>query len=210
MQLHRPLGVLTPTLDGDVLGVLAAATTSFTGRQIARLLPDHSQSGVQNVLRRLVQQGIVTLTAAGSAHLYSLNRDHLAAAYVIGLRRLQDQFRQRLSTLVSEWPVPAEVVIVFGSAARGTMEPDSDIDLFVVRPPSVDDDLWAEQTAVLTERVSAWTGNQARIVEMTAAEARDGLVHGDGLLLAIRDEGDVVVGDPRYLHRLERARMGAL
>lgn len=204
MELQRPLSVVTPTLDGDVLCVLARADAAFTGRQVARLLPDRSQKGVHNVLRRLSEQGIVRMAVAGPAHLYSLNRDHLAAPHIVGLCELKDQLRQRVAELVRSWSVPAEAVILFGSAARGEMGPASDIDLFVVRPASVDEDVWLEQTAELAARVSAWTGNDARPVEMTPEEVRDGLDEGDGLLRDIRDEGQVLFGDPRYLHRIGR------
>lgn len=201
MELQRPLAVVTPTIDGDVLCVLAGADAAFTGRQVARLLPDHSQKGIHNVLRRLVEQGIVRMAVAGPAHLYNLNREHLAAPCIVSLCQLKDQLRQRVGELVQGWSVPVEAVILFGSAARGEMRPASDIDLLVVRPASVDEEVWDEQSAELTERVSAWTGNDARTVEMTPAEVRDGLEAGDGLLRAIRDEGQVLFGDPRYLRR---------
>ena len=37
MQLHNPVGVVTPTLDAPVLAVLARAKHPFTGRQVHRL-----------------------------------------------------------------------------------------------------------------------------------------------------------------------------
>ncbi len=205
MELQRPLAVVTPTIDAEVLCVLAGADAAFTGRQVARLIPSHSQKGVHNVLRRLAEQGIVTIAVAGSAHLYRLNTDHLAAAYIIGLCQVKNQLRQRVTELVQRWAVPAETVILFGSAARGDMRPTSDIDLFVVRPGSVDDALWLEQVAQLAEKVTAWTGNDARVVEMTPGEFRDGLDEGDDLLTSIRDEGQALFGDPSSLHRLGRA-----
>lgn len=206
MQLHRPLAVVTPTLDGDVLRVLSNADAAFTGRQVARLLPQHSQKGVQNVLRRLVEQGIVTRSVAGPAHQYRLNREHLAAPYVVALSQLRDELGRRVAELVAEWTNPADAVILFGSAARNEMRPNSDIDLFVVRPSSVDDDVWVDQSAHLSERISAWTGNDTRVLEMTPDEARRGLAQGDEVLCAIRDEGQVLFGDTRYLPRLEHAR----
>ena len=36
MDLARPLAVVAPTLDADVLGVLAAGDVSLTGREIQR------------------------------------------------------------------------------------------------------------------------------------------------------------------------------
>lgn len=208
MELQHPLAVVTPTLDGDVLCVLAGADAAFTGRQVARLLPDHSQKGVHNVLRRLVEQGVVTMAVAGPAHLYRLNREHLAAPHIIGICQLKDQLRRRVAELVAGWPVPAEAVILFGSAARGEMRPASDIDLLVVRPASVDEDAWIEQTTELAEEVSAWTGNDTRTVEMTPVEVLTGLAEGDGLLRSIRDEGQTLFGDPRYLHRIGREARG--
>lgn len=67
-----------------------------------------------------------------------------------------------------------------------------------------DEDRWQQQTLDLSQRVTAWTGNDIRILEVSANEVRDGLLHGDGALLAIRDEGRVLCGAPRALHRLVR------
>jgi hypothetical protein len=38
MDFGRPFNVVTPTLDGDVLGVLAGAEEEFTGRRIHQVL----------------------------------------------------------------------------------------------------------------------------------------------------------------------------
>jgi hypothetical protein len=78
MDFSRPLGVVSPTLDGDVLTVLAAADEEFSGRRIQRLLGHSSEPGVRKAAERLVEQGVVLRRPAGRAKLYRLNRQHLA------------------------------------------------------------------------------------------------------------------------------------
>ena len=70
------------------------------------------------------------------------------------------------------WTYSSAFAALFGSAARGNMRPDSDIDLFVVRPGEVhaDSARWAEQLTDLSERLTACTGCDARALELSAVE----------------------------------------
>ncbi|MCX6431393.1 MAG: hypothetical protein NTX29_00930 [Actinobacteria bacterium] len=72
MELSRPLSVITPTLDGDVLRVLALADADFTSGDIHRVLDGPSIRGIHNTLGRLTEQGIVSRRPAGRANLYRL------------------------------------------------------------------------------------------------------------------------------------------
>lgn len=201
MDLDRPLGLLTPTVDADVLAVLAGATASFTGRQVHHVAKRHSERGVRNALHRLTEQGIVLAERAGSSVLYSLNRSHLAAPYIVGLAELRSELLRRIGEEVRQWRVPADFVSLFGSAARREMSLHSDIDLFVVRPDLVDgDDVgWQEQTTQLSDQVTAWTGNDARIFELSRAEVVDGLDRKEMVLFDIRDHGLRLHGASGYL-----------
>jgi hypothetical protein len=86
------------------------------------------------------------------------------------------------------------------------MHPESDIDLLVLRSDTVDadDPLWRTQLDALASNVTAWTGNDTRILEFGVGEARRGLAAGDGVLLAARDRGIVVHGPLTYLSELGR------
>ena len=57
MQLNKPFATVTPTLDGDVLAVLASADVTFTVSQIQRILTTVSGEGIRKVLTRLTAQG---------------------------------------------------------------------------------------------------------------------------------------------------------
>jgi predicted nucleotidyltransferase len=167
MDFRRPLSVVAPTLDGDVLGVLAGADEEFTGRRIHRVLGRGSEPGVRKAADRLVEQGIVSRRQAGQAKLYSLNREHLAAPYVEQLASLRQQLVERLKSSVGEWEIAPTVLFLFGSVARGEAGTESDLDLFVLRPTvkRVEEDRWQAQIAELENEATAWTGNEARVVE---------------------------------------------
>lgn len=200
LNLSRPLAVVTPTVDADVLVVLAGASASFTGRQVHQISGRHSEKGVRNALQRLCLQGLVSRTPAGSADLYELNRDHLAAEHVLGLARMQAELWRRISAMASGWRLVPLYVAVFGSAARGDMNLDSDIDLFVVRPDGLDiDDVdWVSQMGNLSDRVTAWTGNDTRVLEMKVAEVRAGLLTPEPVLIDIQRQGLALFGSTDF------------
>lgn len=186
MDMGNPTAAVTPTLDGPVLSVLAGTTRPLTGRAIARLVPHGSQKGVQLVLNRLTGQGLVQRQEAGRAALYELNRDHVAAPAAEALAGIRARLFKRLRGTLAGWTIRANHASMFGSAARGDRDNESDIDLFIVRPKATaeDDAAWREQLDRLARDVSAWTGNEAGIVEVSAADVE-----------RLRDERPAVVDE---------------
>jgi predicted nucleotidyltransferase len=104
----------------------------------------------------------------GQAFTYQLNHDHLSAAHIVGLARIQDTLLSRIRHELGSWEVPAVYAAVFGSVARGTMTPDSDLDLLLIR--SDDDARWETQVHELVTAVANWVGNDTRPLEFTATE----------------------------------------
>ncbi|HJP80036.1 MAG TPA: nucleotidyltransferase domain-containing protein [Pseudonocardiaceae bacterium] len=205
MELGRPLATITPTLDGDVLAVLARSDVTFTTGQLHRILTRNSEEGIRKVLARLVRQGIVYSDKVGNAFTYRLNRDHLAAEYVIGLANLQTKLLKRIEDRLESWTQPPVYAAVFGSAARGSMAADSDLDLLLIQPDDADDALWETQVSDLTAEVTRWTGNDARPLEFTAsdlaARGRD-----EPVLSAVLDHGLTVAGTRSWLSKQLRKR----
>jgi predicted nucleotidyltransferase len=206
VNLSRPLTLITPTVDADVLAVLAGASASFTGRQVHRLAGRRSERGVRNALHRLCEQGVVVRQRVGTSDLYTLNRAHLAAPHIEGLAQLREEFLRRISTEFETWEISAEYAALFGSAARGDMAADSDIDLLIVRSNAVDvdDDQWRQQLAELASDVTAWTGNDARVFELNTREVQAGLAADETVLSDIRDEGVTLYGPSIFLQRTRR------
>lgn len=201
MLLQRPFEALMPTLDGDVLFVLARADAAFTGGDLARLLPHASPDGVRKAAQRLVAHGVVAVEQVGQAYRYSLNRRHLLAAAVVAIARAADALRESVHDHVQGWPRPPELVLLFGSAARGDMRTDSDIDLLVVAAPCDEVD---EAAADLAGAVTGWTGNDARIVHLSPQELRDAFAARDSFIMELLTDGQVLWGPERYLQRVRR------
>jgi hypothetical protein len=206
MDFRRPLQVVTPTLDGDVLSVLARAEAEMTGRELQRVIGRGSHQGIRNAADRLAEQGIVSRRAAGNANLYQLNRDHVAASWIEGLASLPAQVLDRLRDAINGWGQPPVLVVLFGSVARGEATPESDLDLLVVRPADCEPDerAWQQQLSELQTRASAWTGNDTRVLEfgeqeLTAGKPRQVLTD------AARD-GIELYGTLRLLRRGSKAQ----
>jgi predicted nucleotidyltransferase len=197
MDFRQPLRVVTPTLDAEVLRVLAGTTAGLTGREISRLMGSKTHEGTRRVLERLVTQGIVLREPVGRAYSYQLNRDHLAAPHVEGLAALRLELVARLRRRIGEWRTAPLLAVLFGSVARGDADPTSDVDLLVIRPAKIDPDSdeWRDQLLDLERSTTAWTGNDTRVLEYDErelrAEAREESVLREALVDGIELYGDV-------------------
>jgi predicted nucleotidyltransferase len=209
MDYRRPLHVVTPTLDGDVLAALARADIELTGRELARQVGHGSPEGVRRAADRLVGQGTLLRRAAGAANLYRLNRDHLAAPWIEGLAGIREQLIERLRARLAGWEQPAKVALLFGSVARGEASADSDLDLLVVRGRGCgpDSDVWRSQLLDLSQSATAWTGNDARVLEYGEVELADAA--GEPLLEEALRDGIELCGSRRTLRRLMRPEVRA-
>lgn len=202
MDLSHPLELIGHRVDGRILEVLSGADAPFTGRQVHALVGQYSVSTVQAGLDRLRRQGIVNAEPAGRAILYRLNVDHLAAVHVRALAHLRRELLRRLRAELESWDPRPRAAYVFGSTARQQSTADSDIDICLVRSEEIDDPdhpEWRTRVDSLARTVTAWTGNDTRVVEFGEAEIRAGAGR-DPLLVSIRDEGIAVVGDEALLH----------
>jgi predicted nucleotidyltransferase len=204
MQFSQPLAVVTPTLDGPVLAVLAMADESFTTGQINRILDRHSEEGIRKVLHRLTDQGIVTTDRVGAAFSYRFNREHLAAQHIVRLADLRTEFLRQLETVLASWSQPPVYAAVFGSAARGAMGAESDIDILLIRQDDGDEALWADQVDGLVQTVSRWTGNDTRPLEYAVHELE--AAGREPVLADVLRDGLTVHGRRSWLHAHLRSR----
>lgn len=178
--------------------MLASNNAAFTAGQLHRVLGHHSVEGIRKALRRLAQQGVVRAGSVGATFAYSLNRDHIAADHIIGLARLGETFLKRLEDYLRSWEVPPVYAAVFGSAARGSMTVNSDLDLLLIRPDDVGHDIWETQVNDLVNRVATWLGNDVRPLELTPAQV---LAHGhqEPVLQDVVQDGLTVAGSRGWL-----------
>ncbi|TFH71199.1 nucleotidyltransferase domain-containing protein [Cellulomonas sp. HD19AZ1] len=202
MDITRPLAVVAPTLDADVLyRLLRAEEVAFTAGQLQRLIPERSVDGVRRTLERLSRQGVVNAVHVGHAITYRLNSDHLA---VPGLRLLAAQPAElvdRMARQLDTWPVQPLYASIFGSWARSQTTETSDVDLLVILPTAAADEVEAF-VRDLEDRVHAWTGNDARVLLLDQEQVRDESLRP--VLQNAQRDGIRVAGDEHWLRRALR------
>ena len=155
-----------------------------------------SQRRVARILNDLVHAGLVDRAPAGSASLFFLNRDHVAASPVEALASLRAQLWSRMAERAQAWTSPPDAIVVYGSTARGDGDTASDIDLLVIRPDDVDehDPSWHRDLSDLAARVTRWTGNPCEVLDRSVGQLRSMAADGESLLAEIRRDGRAVVG----------------
>ena len=172
VDFFRPYRVVTPTLEGPILRVLAGAESSLTRTQIRHLVEEASEAGIRKALERLVNQGIVVEESIGGRYLYQANRDHLLWPSIEGLFNARRLLRERVEQHAATWAPPPISIGLFGSIAAGTADEKSDVDILVVRPSmtSTDEDGWERQINDLQDSLMRWTGNPCDVIEMSLEE----------------------------------------
>jgi predicted nucleotidyltransferase len=210
---------VTPTLDGAVLAVLAAAGKPLTVGQVAEQAVRGSEIGIRRSLARLVEQGTVRATVMGRNQVHELNREHVAADVALMLAGLRTELWRRFRDELASWRPRPLYAAVFGSAARGDGDESSDVDLLVVHPPfpgekpgrisaslrtviadalgqfmtsSTELDAakqWEEQLDLLRERVEQWTGNALQVVDLSFHDWRHPTEEHRRLLIEVERDG---------------------
>ncbi|HVA70439.1 MAG TPA: nucleotidyltransferase domain-containing protein [Acidimicrobiales bacterium] len=156
MNLSDPSMAITSSLDGPVLVVLASVGKPLTVSEVASKSARGSEIGIRKSLGRLLAQGVVVCTELGNTRVYSLNRDHLAAAVVVEMAEMRSELWRRIAREVERWTVRPLYASVFGSAARHEGDTDSDIDLLVVRPSTISEVNEAQKSKSIWSALGMW------------------------------------------------------
>jgi predicted nucleotidyltransferase len=181
VDLSSPISSVIPSAHGAVLAVLARTHEPLSGRRVAALTDGRvGQRRVNDVLGELADAGIVRCERHPPAKLYVLNREHVAAEGIIALANQCEALLGRIRDELVGWQVPPVSACLFGSAARGSAQLDSDLDILLVTDlhDARRESEWQHQVDRLTEQVQAWSGNACEVLELSrddlaAAAARD-------------------------------------
>ena len=196
VHVGRPYTAVSPSLEGEVLQTLAGTTMALTGRQVGLLTGRSSHSGVLDALNRLTDQGLVDRVELNRAYLFSLNREHLAYPAVEALTGMRTALFERTRRELGSWQIAPTHVSLFGSAARGDGDTQSDIDLFVVRPTGVaeEDARWREQLDGLASKIERWTGNRLAVLELAEEELAQLATRNPRIVGDLRSDAIVLSG----------------
>lgn len=158
---------------------------SVSGREIARRA-GVSNPTAQSVLSSLSDQGLLLITRSLRVTYYRLNSDHVLAPVIADLfaheDRLLQGLRQDLGRALPQL-VDVDAAYIFGSAARGEMRPDSDIDVAVTLKRGTE--LPDEQDDI--DALSRRYGSRINLIELRPRRSRNlrPIVMREGLPIAI-------------------------
>lgn len=141
-----------------------------------------------------MRNGIAAEHRIGHAVGYSLNRAHILAEAVLEIASAKRRLLDRIQAEIATWDPQPAAVWLFGSAARGAMTLESDIDLLIVSPGPVDQ--LDAQIGVLTDRVQQWTGNACNPLIYEAEEIADAQIFRE-----ILKDGVCLIGERSWLRR---------
>jgi predicted nucleotidyltransferase len=172
MDLTNPTRALAPTIDLQLLTILAGVNGEMSGSEVSRLATLVTPRGVFKALTRLETEGIVQIRTASRINFYSFNRDHVAADAVIAAMGLRQKLFDRIKGKVKSWKIQPVSLAIFGSAVRGDGTSESDIDVLVIRSNKVDEDFptWEEQIYELSQLIYKWSGNHASMIQTNEKE----------------------------------------
>lgn len=194
MKLHSPFSALaTTSVDALALKVLAGADHIFSVSEVHRLAPEKaSREAIRLSLGRLAQHGIASEHRIGHAVGYSLNRAHLLAGAIPQIASAKQRLLDCIQDEVATWDPQPVAVWLFGSAARGEMTLESDIDLLFVTPGPTEQ--LGAQIGVLADRVRLWTGNTCNPLVYAAEEVSEAEVFRE-----ILKDGACLAGERSWL-----------
>jgi hypothetical protein len=163
--------------------------------QIGRLAGRGTRQGLNLVVERLVEHGIVTADPANRGSLYRLNRKHVLADAILSACSARSTIFSRLVNAVSGlMPQPVHASI-FGSFARREAGQGSDIDLLMILSDDVEiDDQWFAAMRKLAEDAFAWTGNRLEYLVFNESELRDLVVRNETIVHSWLADSVVLLG----------------
>ncbi|MBF0103785.1 MAG: nucleotidyltransferase domain-containing protein [Deltaproteobacteria bacterium] len=141
MQFRNHLiNLLADPVKIRVYQALSLHTVGLTGRALGQIV-ETSPFKINQVLKYLVEQGLVIQTVLGKAHRYSLNLEHvfIKSAMMALLKSEKDILKNMGRMMTNRLSPKPLAIILYGSVARGDEGARSDLDLLVVfgdRPPS--------------------------------------------------------------------------
>ena len=195
MDVSSPLRSLIPSLDSAVLEVLSGTESGFGPTQLARLAGRGSRAGVQLVLDRLVEHGLVSAEPTNRGYTYRLNRDHLLTPAVLAAVSVRRELVARLADAVTGLGPALLHASLFGSFARGDGDQDSDIDLFLLmNPSSIEPSGWEAQLRRLEDLVLGWTGNRLEVLVLDSNGLAAAVQNGESVISELRTDSLVLTG----------------
>lgn len=171
----------------------------FTVNELAEEVSG-SYNSVNKFLRKLEEFNIVSFQKKGSGYLIQYNQDSIYHDVIKSLLRadnkpLEKAAQDYAQALVRDTYVGGQIrsVVLFGSVARGTAGPNSDIDILVLTEEDADTEEVKTEAMTYAEQMKL-DFEVVPVVE-DAREFRNNLVHGKRFESNVEKDGVVLEGE---------------
>lgn len=192
MDLESPLRTIASPVEAETLRVLAGADAEFSASEVHRLIESASPYGVRKALARLADAGLVLSTVHGNTTFWRGNRQHVlwpAIESAVDARRvLLDRLRDELAKR------NGLAAYLYGSFARRSAGPESDIDILLVHQDDTSHDSMMDFAFDLSEQIKAWTGNEGHLYNATRTWLQESIESADPVMMSIRHDAVTLVG----------------
>lgn len=195
MNLAEPYDLVMPRATAEVLKVLIGAESAFSIRQVARIAEISAPQALR-VVNHESERGLVLVEQAGRSRMCRFNRDHLAANAVVELISLRERMIHAVGDEISSWTIEPIHSSLFGSAARGEGDLDSDLDVLIVRPQEESEHQWDEQKYASGLNLRKKTGNDISWFDVSLDELRTAKKASEPILSEWKKEGILLTGSP--------------
>lgn len=180
-----------------ILRALSTRSTPATAAQLERVMGAGTGAGIRRALERLANHGVCLREEAGGRSVYSLNHDHVLYPAIAELLKADRALPTRLRSALRTWDPAPRSAVLFGSAARRDGDPESDIDVLLVRPTPMSASStrdWARQVHELRAGVQRQTGNRLQVLDWTPTELRKHAANREALIEELLVDGLTVHG----------------
>jgi predicted nucleotidyltransferase len=198
MFMNNPAkGIISDSM-AEVLRAIDRMTPGRTGRVLARACEGVSVTQVNAILRRLEQIGVIRADAVPPAKQYFINREHVFCEPLLALANARQEAFSWLAGRLENLPGLLGAT-VFGSVARKTDEPNSDLDLLLVfrgdpngaaEGQKLDDAIFEIERAFFDRY-----GNSLGIVRLSQHEISPNLSEQSKFVQNVIRDGRVIVGE---------------
>ena len=205
MDFRHPVAATIPGAQGRVIAALLGTSGEINLRTVARVA-GVSIAQASRVLPGLVDLGMIERREIPPSSLFRLVPEHVATRALRALADSRKIVMAEMGQAAAEISPSPISVIAFGSFTRGDSEPDSDIDVIMVRPIGIDadDDSWTRTMESWRTVVGRVAGSTVEILDVDADSVAGKLSGGSQLWRDVRRDGQVVFGKglDALVHRL--------
>ena len=197
MNTGEATDIVLPRATAAVFRVLVGTDASFSIRQLARVAGVSAPRAVE-IVNHASERGLILVEQAGRSRMCRFNSEHLAAGAVIELVTIRQRMLRAIEDEIASWSIAPLHASLFGSAARGDGNTNSDLDLLLVRTEAEPSDEWEEQKYTSGVRLRSKIGNHVSWFDISLTEMKRAMRETEPIIAEWKKDSICLSGLPLW------------